>query len=887
MNAKDFEEEFPEAVEAVRSLHYVDDFVGSFDTEADASRITRDIVEIHRRGGFTLRGFVSNSNVVLSALGVQPESEREATNLQLDSKANQKILGLRWQTSTDSFIFCLHFDKINPAVFTGQRAPTKREVLSVLMSVFDPFGFLADVMLHAKMMVQQLWRIGVSWDEPIPADVVKRWTAWCVVLEHVKQFSIPRCYSPVLLSATEIQLHCFADASEEAFAAVAYWRIQHGHECTTAFVAGKTRCAPLKQLSIPRLELQAAVLATRLQTLIRENHNIQIAKTVFWTDSRTVLQWLQSTDRRFRPFVAHRVAEVLESTRASWWRWLPTKENVADDATRCRNPPQYEADCRWIRGPAFLHLDEAQWPSTPNTEVVECNRELPEEIQQRFACSVEVNTRAFNIDRFSSFQRLSRTVGWTLRFVHNSRARSRGEERRKGELTAKELQKATNHLCRLAQAEGYPEEYAALNRGESMSKTSPIRALMPYLDDEKTMRIYGRTDVVDPAYLPVSAQRPILLPTSHRVTQLIVSMHHARMSHQLEGGTICSVRRQYWVANLRSLVRKIRRTCNACIIRAARPIPPVAGQLPIDRMSPYVPAFSYTGVDYFGPVQVTIGRRREKRWVCLFTCLTVRAVHMEIAENLSTDAFLVCLRNFCNIRGVPTRLRSDCGTNFVGADRELKKMSDVFDCAEIQQEMATRQIEWVFNCPANPEAGGSWERLVQSTKRVLAVTLKELAPRVETLRSLIMEAANILNSRPLTYIPVSSEDFAPLTPNHFLLGRINATTITTDFEPRELCDRKQWRVLTQLKNHFWARWVAEYLPELTRRDKRYDDEEPLKEDDLVLICDANQTRGQWLRGRIERVMRGQDGRVRVAEVRTKDGLLKRPVSKLAVLKVDN
>lgn len=197
-----------------------------------------------------------------------------------------------------------------------------------------------------------------------------------------------------------------------------------------------------------------------------------------------------------------------------------------------------------------------------------------------------------------------------------------------------------------------------------------------------------------------------------------------------------------------------------------------------------------------------------------------------------------------------------------------------------------RGIEWRFNFPRNPEAGGTWERLIQSTKKVLSVTLKTLAPRVETLRSLVIEAANILNSRPLTHVPVSPNDHSPLTPNHFLLGRMNATTTTDEFVPRQLCDRKQWRVLTQLKNHFWSRWVTEYLPVLTRREKRYDDASPLKVNDLVLICDANQSRGQWLRGRVERTIEGKDGRVRLAEVRTKDGVLRRPVSKLAVLDIE-
>lgn len=241
-----------------------------------------------------------------------------------------------------------------------------------------------------------------------------------------------------------------------------------------------------------------------------------------------------------------------------------------------------------------------------------------------------------------------------------------------------ELDAATNILCRVAQAEGFPAEYAALTSGETIDRSSNIRTLLPYVDDERVMRLYGRTDATDARYLPASAKRPILLPTHHRLTELIVKFHHAKMGHQFEDGTICAIRQTFWVPNLRKLVRGVKSRCNVCKFRAALPQPPVAGQLPEDRVTPYVYAFTYTGLDYFGPVSVTVGRRNEKRWIALFTCLTTRAVHMEVAEDLSTDACLVCLRNFINLRGVPKRIRSDCGTNFVGGRQRDSKDGRLF-----------------------------------------------------------------------------------------------------------------------------------------------------------------------------------------------------------------
>lgn len=212
-------------------------------------------------------------------------------------------------------------------------------------------------------------------------------------------------------------------------------------------------------------------------------------------------------------------------------------------------------------------------------------------------------------------------------------------------------------------------------------------------------------------------------------------------------------------------------------------------------------------------------------------------------------------------------------------------MPDFFDHDAVRRELTVKGVDWQFNCPNNPEAGGAWERLVQSTKRILAVTLKETAPRVETLRSLLLEAANILNSRPLTHVPVDATDPEPLTPNHFLLGHASSTTSPGALDDRQLCSHKQWRVCQQLTNRFWARWVQDYLPELTRRSKHFGEVRELREGDLVLVCEANQSRNQWRRGKVTTTTLGTDGRVRIAEVQTSTGLLRRPVTKLAVLDV--
>lgn len=351
-NADRHSHEFPAAAAAVRDLHYVDDFVASFATESEAASVTKDVVEIHRRGGFHLRGFVTNSPSVLRALGM-PEQQK-CMVLQMDATASEKILGMRWRTHDDAFYFAMRPGR-------GCGASPTVETRGAKCSEFDPFGLLADYMLEVKLIVQDLWKACVTWDEPIPTDSYERWQKWCAVIDQVKELRVPRCYSLQLLISQNVQLHVFADASEQAFAAVAYWRIAVGERYDVSFVCAKTKCAPLKILSIPRLELQAGVLAVRLLNTIRQAHNIRVDKVQMWTDSQTVRQWVHSSERRFVPFVAHRVAEILESTNAAQWRWIPTEFNGVQCIHVCAS-----FGCLW----ATVHQTPAACGLVPESVVV-------------------------------------------------------------------------------------------------------------------------------------------------------------------------------------------------------------------------------------------------------------------------------------------------------------------------------------------------------------------------------------------------------------------------------------------------------------------------------------------------------------------------------------
>ncbi|CAG7728146.1 unnamed protein product, partial [Allacma fusca] len=217
--------------------------------------------------------------------------------MNLDEFSDERVLGMKWKPTKDVFYFVLKFHKVPKEVLEKSRSPTKREVASVVPSIFDVFGFIAHFTIRAKILQQQIWRMGGEWDDPIPDCIRISWEDWVNDLKKLEQLQIPRCYFPNLDEITQIELHVFSDASQQAKAVVIYARFVKNDIITTRFVIGRSWVTPLKPVSIPRLELQAALLGSRLATFVQENRSIKFCRVQFWTDSSTVLCWLRSEAR--------------------------------------------------------------------------------------------------------------------------------------------------------------------------------------------------------------------------------------------------------------------------------------------------------------------------------------------------------------------------------------------------------------------------------------------------------------------------------------------------------------------------------------------------------------------------------------------------------------
>lgn len=312
--------------------------------------------------------------------------------------------------------------------------------------------------------------------------------------------------------------------------------------------------------------------------------------------------------------------------------------------------------------------------------------------------------------------------------------------------------------------------------------------------------------------------------------------------------------------------------------------------LPPERLAVNQPAFTYTGLDYFGPLEVTVGRHREKRYGVLFTCLTTRGVHIELASSLDTSSCILAVRNFMNRRGPPLQIWSDNGTNLRGAERELKMAIEAVDKSELVDQTQSKTphatyVEWKFNPPSAPHFGGAWERMVGLVKGPLYRTLKSRAPKEETLRSLLIEIENLINSRPLNY--ASSADGSPeptITPNHFLRLTDRQVYPPGDFTKTDW--RKQWRLCQEMTSEYWNKFLLDYLPNISTRSKWFDETKPIKIGQLVLIIDETLKRGEWKKAVVTDVHPSADGRIRTVTVRTANSALVRPVVKLAIVNID-
>ena len=369
---------------------------------------------------------------------------------------------------------------------------TKREILRTVSSIFDPLGFLVPVTFVARQIMQQTWLQKVNWDEPIsPSPLLNQWKTWVESLKNADPFSIRRCLTPKSGMWTKTQLHVFTDASEQGFGVVAYLRYEGG-ECdpTIAFVMAKARVAPLKTVTIPRLELCAALMGARLAQTIMKVLRIKVDEQIFHSDSVTVLKWITATRCKFHTYVGNRIGEILETTKRHQWRHVPGILNPADDASRGLTVGEMHPRHRFLCGPDFLLLEPSQWPQPPN-DLLLSSSENPDPEIRRWVGALQPEPCPFHVmvSRASNEFRAVRTMAFVLRFVRNARSKVKPSTLA---LDADEISSARVFLLKKAQSFSFADDLDNLRAGKNLEKSSKLLSLTPFLDEQNLLCVGGR-----------------------------------------------------------------------------------------------------------------------------------------------------------------------------------------------------------------------------------------------------------------------------------------------------------------------------------------------------------------------------------------------------------
>ena len=875
------EDEFPIASMTICNNAYVDDILGSFPSVEEATKTTEQINEVLSRGGFQVKGWTMSSNDSREDLSLQAAGDVE--------EYVSKVLGVVWSSKKDEFRFIakVNFSPKHRKIRTGSdlskadiphhipACMTKRMVLSLVNGIYDPLGLAAPFVVQAKMLLRKLSREKVlDWDDPMPEELREEWIRFISQLFEMEEISFQRCTKPnQALGGPTLIL--FSDASETAIGACAYirWQTQDGSFHSSLLVA-KSRLSPAKKTTIPRLELNGALLAARLSSFIKRECDIEFNQTYFIIDSEIVRAQIQRESYGFNTFVGVRIGEIQSLTKRDDWYWVESAKNIADLISRGASPSELRMGSDWQRGPDFLKEDVKDWPITQQDYSAS---QLPDVIAAPYPVTSAQVSQSLGIrqlidgERFSSYTKLMRV---TARILSISKKHS-----------------LRNALLTPSQCEIEAAERVWVQESQA-STTEKINA--------QTMKRLG-VDKVDGVYVVGSrvekwaqdsynCNRPVLLSAKGRLAQLY-AQHIHQTCHLGTSAVAAKVQSKYWIVGLRKLLKTIQFRCITCKRIGGKTQQQAMGQLPEERTKP-APPWTHVSLDYFGPYPIrgeTNKRTRGRGYGLIINCLLTRAVHLDVVSDYGTSSFLMALRRFMSIRGSPKKVYSDQGTQLRAADKELKEVITSTNERELKEFSANHSFDWEFCAPDAPWQNGCSEALIKSVKKSIKIAIGDQALTYSELQTVLMECANLLNDRPIGRHPTQPEDGRYLSPNDLLLGH---STITVPHGPFDMTANKlqRFKFVQKIADAFWKRWMESYFPSLLIQQKWHTSYRNVKKGDIVLVQDSNLIRGKWRLGRvIEAEASLRDGFVRNIKLQYKNAESKnyltmtRPVQRIIVL----
>jgi len=859
------EDEFPDAAGIIRNNTYVDDILGSVPSEDEAIRITSQIDSILSKGGFQVKGWNTSTDDSKTTIKV-------CTSVHKPDDDTSKVLGVVWNSKTDKleFVAKVNFSPRHRKVrtepdLTSADIPrmvpeilTKRMILSLVNGIFDPLGLSAPFVVQGKMLLRKLNKQEkADWDDPIPQDLRDDWIKFFMQLFDMEKIVFRRSTKPST-AIGEPSLVLFSDASEEAFGACAYirWKTQDG-SFRSNLLAAKSRLSPMRKITIPRLELNGALLAARLSSFIMKESVIPFCNIYFIVDSEIVRAQIQKESYGFNTFAGVRIGEIQDLTEKKDWYWVGGAKNIADIISRGTEPSKMGPDSEWQRGPSFMEKNVNDWP----VKQTYSGTDLPDQVATQSKSHVMLTqvsdgvdvSKVIDIQRFSSYSKLLRVTarissafkpGASLRNI--AKVPDRNQIKEAELMWIRESQKSLKDDVK-----------------PQMMKRLGVRDVDGiYIVGSRIENWAGHT---------YNNTNPILLTSKSRFAQLYVQYVH-NICHLGTSAVASKVRAKFWVVGLRKLLRSIQYKCVTCKKQNGQCQQQIMGQLPEERTKP-VPQWSYVSLDLFGPYPIrgeTNKRTRSRGYGLIIDCLLTRAIHLDVVCDYSTASFLMALRRFMSVRGCPMKLYSDRGTQLRAADKELKEIMLALDEDALTEFSSNHSFEWEFCSPNAPWQNGCSESLIKSVKKSLKIAIGDQALTYSEFQTVLMECANLINDRPIGRHPTSPEDGVYLSPNDLLLGH---STNSVPQGPFDLTTNKyqRFKFVQRVADAFWKRWTEEYFPSLIIQQKWHTSHRNIMKGDVVIVQDSNLIRGKWRIGRVTKADPSlRDGFVRNVEIEYKN-----------------
>ena len=842
----------------IRDHFYVDNLVGALNSEDELLEYYVDANRELSSANMPLREWSSNAEKLRCRIREdQNGAQTESVNL----------LGLVWNTNEDTI-------QLHPVQLdTSDVQLTKRKLLSNVSKVFDPLGLFSPITVRGKILLQQAWKLRIGWDDILPSEFVTNWKILALDLNRLSSISIPRCTSH---KDSSVHLIVFCDASITAFGVVAYTMSDHGAHLLTS----RTRVAPLKSRTLPQLELTALQLGAQLaHTLCSILKHITFSKITIFSDNEAALQWVRN-DHCTIPYVKNRVHKIRELTPNMQILHVPSEDNPADLLTR---GVSFEKFCTkklnlWFKRPSWL-LDEAQWPTQKQFVVVQ---ELRTDVKNPPE-PTQVKEPLVDPDRFSTFDALVETTQFVFKFLRLTYS-------------------PEDYWIKYVQRLEYPNVYQYLSNASTdqnslrvSSLQTPIKKFVKdlglYLDsDSGIIRSHSRLH-----HSLYHSKDQILLPPNSRITALIILKVHRSINHGGMSETLTQLRLQFWIPKGRLAVKQVLKTCAHCRrILAAKIANPGPPPLPPERVQ-FVRPFDAVGIDYTGAILIRDSTTNElvKVYICLFTCTSSRAVHLELARDMSAATFISLFRRFCARFSTPRLVISDNGTSFTATAKFLKSL---FEDPTVKQYFRYQKITWKFIPPRAPWQGGFYERMVGIVKGCLQKSLFKRFLSWDELVTVLLEVEQCVNNRPLTYVASELPDLLPLTPNHLLKGEI--TRIMPPISTEDKLDPQyldydalklnlHYSKLSETIQKFVQVWAKDYLTAL--KEKHFGNVPPqqavsIRPGDIVLLSNDH-PRNRWPLGRITKVFPDSDHIVRTVEVLSQGHTSIRTLDKLYALEL--